>query len=189
MVCAKAGSAVWRKENREHYLEGSRIRDRRWKAKNPDHGAEYMRERRKDPAVVEANRLAQRERYRQNREECLQKDREYRIANPEKRKEQRARWWIANPGARNASRMKRHAAKLQATPAWANQQYVALWYEHAKHESARTGLRCEVDHIVPLQGETVCGLHNEFNLQVVTTHVNRTKSNVRWPDMPFTVRG
>lgn len=45
----------------------------------------------------------------------------------------------------------------------------------------RTGIVHEVDHIVPLQGENVCGLHVETNLRVITKAANREKSN-RWQD-------
>jgi hypothetical protein len=42
----------------------------------------------------------------------------------------------------------------------------------------------EVDHIVPLQSDIVCGLHNEFNLTVITKKANSEKRNYFWPDMP-----
>lgn len=41
-----------------------------------------------------------------------------------------------------------------------------------------------VDHIVPIKSQIVCGLHNEFNLQVIPSRDNRAKSNRYWPHMP-----
>lgn len=47
-----------------------------------------------------------------------------------------------------------------------------------------TGIRHEVDHLVPLRSKLVCGLHNEFNLGVISAAENNRKGNRFWPQMP-----
>lgn len=68
--------------------------------------------------------------------------------------------------ARNALRK---ARKLEATPSWANLSLIKDIYANAD------GMH--VDHIIPLQGELVCGLHVENNLQYLTPEENMKKSN------------
>lgn len=62
-----------------------------------------------------------------------------------------------------------------ATPHWSNSQKIFSYYEEAARLTQETGIIHEVDHIVPIKGKTVCGLHNEFNLQVLTRAENRAK--------------
>lgn len=72
---------------------------------------------------------------------------------------------------------KRQAAKLQRTPSWANEQLIAAYYKEAKRLEELTGIEFHVDHIIPLQGELVSGLHVETNLQLLPAHENIGKSN------------
>ena len=68
----------------------------------------------------------------------------------------------------------------QATPKWLSAEQkleIRLKYRLAIELRRRTGVRHAVDHIVPLQGEEVCGLHVPWNLEVVTQEENLKKSN------------
>lgn len=66
-----------------------------------------------------------------------------------------------------------------ATPKWLS---AADWNRIKKvYRSKPEGK--QVDHIVPLKGETVCGLHVPWNLQYLTPKENKKKGNRVWPDM------
>jgi 5-methylcytosine-specific restriction endonuclease McrA len=69
-----------------------------------------------------------------------------------------------------AKTAKYKASKLNALPVWANLNKIKEIYSLCP-------IGHEVDHIVPLQGLTVCGLHVEYNLQYLTVEENRKKSN------------
>ena len=78
----------------------------------------------------------------------------------------------------------RRAVTKQATPSWANQQKILKIYKLQKRLNAITPRKYHVDHIVPLNSNLVCGLHNEFNLRIVDSKENLSKSNKLWPNMP-----
>lgn len=72
---------------------------------------------------------------------------------------------------------KRRAVKRQATPLWFEDDAVHALYTEAERISVETGIPHEVDHIVPLINENVCGLHCLANLQILTETENRQKTN------------
>ena len=67
-----------------------------------------------------------------------------------------------------------------ATPNWLTPEQrkeILDIYEHMRDCRAVTGEAYHVDHIVPLNGKNVCGLHVPWNLQVLPSDVNLSKSN------------
>ena len=63
------------------------------------------------------------------------------------------------------------------TPAWANMDKMNAIYKECKRISEETGILHHVDHIIPLNGRIVSGLHVETNLQIITAHENLSKHN------------
>lgn len=65
----------------------------------------------------------------------------------------------------------------RATPPWSETEQIQAFYRKAKQLSASTGVKHSVDHVVPLKGEYVCGLHVMANLQILTYEANVQKGN------------
>ena len=96
--------------------------------------------------------------------------------NAEDRKKYRAN----NPDKFRSYYAKRRAAKLQRTPPWLTKEHlqqIESVYELAKRLTDETGVMYHVDHIVPLRGEFVSGLHVPWNLRAIPATENRSKSN------------
>jgi len=126
-----------------------------------------------------------------NREKCLEYNKKWRENNRTKTKEyndqykRRNRDKIKeyrknNKAKYNAYHAKRRAAKIQQTPSWLTKEHldqILEFYKKAQRLSEETGIKHSVDHIIPLQGKTVRGLHVPWNLQVITLTENISKSN------------
>lgn len=87
------------------------------------------------------------------------------------------RWRAENKARLVVKTRKRQAHVARATPLWANEQAILALYEQAARLTKETGERYEVDHVIPLQGKNVCGLHVETNLRVIPASANRRKHN------------
>jgi len=89
-------------------------------------------------------------------------------------KEQKARvlkWQKNHPGKVNAANVAYQAAKLKRTPVWADKKSIQEFYILASKNNMH------VDHIIPLRGKLVSGLHILENLQLLPSTDNHQKSN------------
>ena len=113
-----------------------------------------------------------------NKESELERQRDRYAFDPSHKNEQNKIWQKRNKGRVNAITAKRRAAKKLASPKWLAEIQVAeirAIYEKASKLTELTNIRHEVDHIVPLQGKEVCGLHVPWNLQILTKYENLVK--------------
>lgn len=72
----------------------------------------------------------------------------------------------------------RRTAKLKRTPKWADFGRIQMYYNVCAFFNEVNGyIKYHVDHIVPMQGKTVSGLHVHNNLQVILAEDNLKKHN------------
>jgi 5-methylcytosine-specific restriction endonuclease McrA len=126
--------------------------------------------------IKQATKLWKEKNYKRHRE--LQK--RWENKNKEKTKLRIAAWQKKNRHKVSAKTQRRNAAKIKATPLWITEEH--LWmieeiYELRDLRSEATGIAHQVDHIIPLRGKGVCGLHVPWNLQVITAYENKVKGN------------
>jgi len=115
---------------------------------------------------------------RKNKEKSLACTKRYQANNPEATKassRNSKRKHCERVRVENNARSKRVRYR---TPKYANKFFILEAYRLAQLRTKLTGIRHVVDHIIPIKGKLVCGLHIETNLQVITAHENLRKSNV-----------
>lgn len=131
-----------------------------------------------------ANRDREREKNRINYEARKDANRakalEHYRANKEQHAARMREWQKANPHRVAAYTRARKAGLGQATPMWLSKEQheaMAAIYAEAAMLAAQTGVPHHVDHIVPLKGRKVCGLHVPWNLRAIPASENQSKSN------------
>jgi hypothetical protein len=118
--------------------------------------------------------------YQDSKETILQKNKEYYLINKETIAKQKSEYKKQNRGRYNALSRIREEAKSHRTPSWLNsnqKREIIDLYEQAKKLKDATGNSYHVDHIIPLCGKTVSGLHVPWNLQVIPAQENLKKYN------------
>lgn len=146
-----------------------------------------------EPWCRECRSEARKKNYKNNREtqlawnkernekpEVKEHRRKYREQNKEKLKLQAAAWRKANRSKKNAEWALYCLSKLQRTPKWLTEeqlQQIKVEYELAAWCTKVMGGPYHVDHILPIRGKNVSGLHVPWNLQVIRGAENMSKGN------------
>jgi hypothetical protein len=135
----------------------------RWQAENPDKVRKNHREWvLRNPGLNEARRIKW---YDENKTRSAETTKKYRESNP---------------GLINTLSSKARAAKLQRIPHWLTEDdhwIMEQAYELAQTRTKMFGFPWHVDHVIPLRGRRVSGLHTPTNLQVIPAVENLKKGN------------
>ena len=155
----------YRARHKERYDENPEeilARNAKWRAENKEQVAagKLDWERRDKAKNPEKYKKKMRKHYEENREEKLAYAKEWREKNPHLNAKKQAAY---------------KARKMHATAGWANDFFIDEIYALAQLRTEMTGFKWEVDHIVPLMNDKVCGLHVENNLRVIPELENRQK--------------
>jgi 5-methylcytosine-specific restriction endonuclease McrA len=139
----------------------AKIANKAWFDKRPDYGLNY---------------------FRANRDKINERTNRWKKENrcPIAHKEAVLLWQRRNPDIANARSMRRVASKLRRTPKWLTKEdhgSIREFYTSAKELEKIFGIKYHVDHIIPLRGANVSGLHVPWNLQILTAKENTKKGN------------
>lgn len=96
---------------------------------------------------------------------------------------QKKRAVILRTARLHGARRRRH--EREQTPKWADLAAIRAMYAEAERLTRETDEQWVVDHIVPLRGKIVSGLHWHMNMRVIHWRENAAKGAMTWPDMPM----
>lgn len=200
-IANREACARYRAANREK----QRLASADYRARNPEKIAAY-REKYRSENTDKVKKSALKA-YHENRDECLSRNKKYRAENKEKEAARSRRYKELNrekvavsrrnfryrdteaTKARERAQYERNRDKIlprkaeekvlrrQRGVAWSDKKTCRAFYAMARRISKCLGIPHEVDHIIPLRGKFVSGLHVPNNLCVIPMRENRRKGN------------
>jgi hypothetical protein len=111
-----------------------------------------------------------------NREHVRELERKYAVSNAVNKEAARQKWKTANPNKDRAAKAANRADRIMRAPAWADKERIKAYYNVCAFFNEVNGYaKYHVDHIIPLNGKKVSGLHVHNNLQVIPAVENLRK--------------
>lgn len=157
--CAKDAASAWNRANPDKY----RANAKKYRESHPDRvAAQYRNWRVNNPDKVKKKNDA------------------WQTANWDKYLNISSGWKKKNRAHVNAKAKQRKLSQSQRTPKWLTEQDlvdIKKFYVLADELTKAYGFPWHVDHIVPLNGRNVSGLHVVTNLQVIPGSENSRKGN------------
>lgn len=167
--------ALWAKEPERHRTYNAKYktehkdivveRNRLYRGSNPDKLNETrLKYRLSEKGAERARSYARSEQGKRSRRNAVQRHESTPMGIAKKR----------------ASTVKRRTSQMQRTPQWLDEDQnwmIQQAYELSELRSRMFGFRWHVDHVIPLQGKTVSGLHVPWNLRVIPWLDNQRKHN------------
>lgn len=152
----------WKREEYQRNKQGYIDRAAKWALENPER----------------SRATRQKE---ENKKKARLRTKEWVSKNKEKKREYDREWVKNNRAASNSHKAKRRAKERQATPVWlteAHLEAIKAIYAEADRLSKETGVPYQVDHIIPLSGRTVSGLHVPWNLRAIPAQENNRRPRI-----------
>ena len=128
--------------------------------------------RKNNPEIIHAARKRTHAKtYADRKDIVLARQKVWRDSNKDLANEQTREWRQSNHYKVATYKAFARTGNPCVTPKWADMNKIKAIYDEAKE------MGMIVDHVIPLKGKTVSGLHVENNLQIITPHENAVKSN------------
>jgi len=115
--------------------------------------------------------------YQQNKQKEIDNAIRWSQENKDKKRDYYKKYYKNNRHKEIERSRNKQLTRENRTPSWAEDSKIKTVYEEAQYLTKSTGIVHHVDHIIPLQGKFVSGLHVHENLQVLPADENISKSN------------
>jgi hypothetical protein len=183
-----ARNRAWKEANRE----GMNARRRAAYAADPEQARAYVRNKKRASYARNPQKYRDLARLDRGRPGARQREAVSKKAwaerNRDRLKATARRWYQRNLAYARIQLAISQASRRQRRVLWANQEAIAAFYVEAALLTRSTGRVHAVDHIIPLKGRTVSGLHVENNLRIVERFENAKKSN-KWESLGWEPSG